>query len=189
MDLLNKLLMMRQLRFEEGRISLLGQRVFLGPRDTLIGLTNFLLKHPDTVPEVYEHIRLSFDKGWADTVKQTYGLKSKDYFRWLIDISNIAGWGKSELIKFRDETFSGIFRTSSGLIAETFKGKANSPVCHIWRGLTAGGLTSVFDRDIDWAEDKCLAQGDPYCEFIFEPRELMKKEKNELFIKQLPIYQ
>lgn len=186
MELFNKLLMMRQLNFQEGRIDLLNQRVFIAPGSMLKNLTEFMLKHPELIPEIYEHMRLSFDQGWAAPVKKTYGFKPKDFFRWLIDLSNVAGWGKSDLIELDDATSSGIFRTNNGIIADFFKGKSDEPVCHIWRGLASGGATALFEKDMDLIEVKCLAKGDLFCEFIFKPRTLMKNEKNLPLIKQLP---
>ena len=186
MSLFNKLLMMRQLNFQKGRIELLDQRVFLGPSYMLKNFTTYMTNHPETIPEIYEYMRLSFDEGWAAKVKKAYGFKPIDFFKWLIDLSNVAGWGESELIELNEATASGVFRTSNSVIAEHLKGTSSEPVCHIWRGLTAGGTTSVFERDMDWLEVKCIAKGDPYCEFIFKPREVMLKETNPNIKRQLP---
>lgn len=186
MPLFNKLLMMRQLNFTEGRINLLNQRVFLGPGFMLKNFTEFMMKHPETIPEIYEYMRLSFDEGWAAPVKKSYGFQPIDFFKWLIDLSNVAGWGKSELVELDEESSSGVFRTSESITAEYLKGTISEPVCHIWRGLTAGGTTSVFEKDIDWLEVKCIAKGDPYCEFIFKPRDAMMKETSSDIKRQLP---
>jgi len=189
MELFNKLLMMRQLKFQLGEIDLLNQRVVLAPGAMLRNFTYFMIKHPETVPEIYELMRLSFDEGWAEPVKKAYGFKSKDFFRWLIDLSNVAGWGTSELVSLDEPTSSGVFRTRNAVVSKYLVKKYSEPVCHIWRGLTAGGTTAVFKKDMDWVEIKCLGKGDDCCEFVFKPRELMRKESNPLFLKQLPIYQ
>ena len=46
MDLFQRLLAMRQLQFKEGEIDLLGQRIVMSPRDTLVGITEYLVKNP-----------------------------------------------------------------------------------------------------------------------------------------------
>lgn len=188
MDLFKRLLMMKQIRFVEGEISLFNERVVISPKDTLVAITKFMNKHPEVIPEIYEDIRNSFEKGWALEAKKRYGFKeTRDYFKWLIDLSNIAGWGKSELVSFDSKKIEGKFKTYNSLIGSFYKNKLDSPVDHIWRGLTAGGLTKVFERDIDWFEIKCIAKGDPYCEFIFKTRESFKKESDENIKKQLPL--
>jgi hypothetical protein len=179
--------MLKKLEFHEGEVRLLGQRIVLGPRDAVNAFTKYLIAKPAEVPVIYELIRVSFESGWAEQVKKVYGFQSKDYFRWLIDISNIAGWGKSELVQFDESSLTGTFRTENALVGSSFKGQVSSPVDHIWRGLTAGGLTAVFGQDIDWIETKCIATGQPVCEFIFKPRAHFKGAEDSLVKQQLPL--
>src|SRR3989338_8499402 len=121
MDIFKKLLMMRQLKFEEGKIELLGQRVCITPRDIPVGMTEFILKHDTLIPEIYETIRTSFDKGWSKAVKNTYGFNSKEYFKWLITMSDFGGWGKSNLITLDENNITGTFRIDNSLIGEVYK--------------------------------------------------------------------
>ena len=187
MDLFQRLLAMRQLQFKEGEIDLLGQRIVMSPRDTLVGVTEFLTKNPELVPGMYETIRCSFGSGWASAVKKSYGFSTKDYIKWLIDISNIAGWGKSELVKYDIDTDIGVFRTFNPLIGSQFIGKSTVPVDHIWRALTAGGQTRVFDKEMDWIETQCVATGSPFCEFVFKPRKSITLAEREKYPGQLPV--
>jgi predicted hydrocarbon binding protein len=54
------------------------------------------------------------------------------------------------------------------------------------RGALAGGAGIIYGKDIlDAVETKCLAKGDPYCEFLVKPRKEFLKTKNEEFKKQL----
>src|SRR3989344_5423038 len=121
--------MMRQVKFQDGRIDLLGQRVCLTPRDIPVGLTNFILKDPKRIPEIYETIRLSFDAGWAPAVKRAYGFGAKEYFKWLMDMSSFGGWGKSELSNFDQTNLTGNFKVVDSIMGEYFKGKVSEPIC------------------------------------------------------------
>ncbi len=186
-ELLKKLMMMRQLSFSEGEISLLRQRVYIAPLEIIKPITDMMLENPKLIPEIYERIRTTFNKGWADGVREVYGFKPKDYFKWLIDIANIAGWGKSELVTFDEKKYEGTFRTFNALLGKEYKEKTPIPVDHLWRGLTAGGLTQAFAQDIDWLETKCLAMGDPFCEFDFKPRTQFIANQSLQVKLQLPI--
>lgn len=186
MDLFQRLLAMRQLQFKEGEIDLLGQRIVMSPRDTLVGVTDYLVNNPQSIPTMYEYIRHSFGDGWASAVKKSYGFSSKDYIKWLIDISNIAGWGKSELVKYDVDNDIGVFRTFNPLIGSQFIGKSSKPVDHIWRALTAGGQSRIFDKEMDWVETQCVATGAPFCEFLFKPRKLFSDAEREKYADQLP---
>ena len=185
-DLFQRLLMMRQLQFKEGEIDLLNQRVSFIPKDALLGITNFIIQRPELVPGFYESIRLTFGSGWAQNVKTSYGFTPKDYIRWLIDISNLSGWGKSELVKYDVDTDAGVFRTYNALVGTSLIGKSNVAVDHVWRALTAGGHSKVLEKDVDWIETKCVAKQDPFCEFIFKPRNIITESEKQTYKSQLP---
>lgn len=186
-DIFKKLLMMKQLNFSEGEITLLRQRVYIAPLEIIKPMTDEMLENRALIPKFYERIRTNFNAGWADGVRKTYGMQPKDYFKWLIDIANLAGWGKSELVALDEKKYEGIFRTFNSVVGSAYKGKTEIPVDHLWRGLTAGGLTQAFKQDIDWVETKCIAKGDAYCEFSFKPRSAFKANPDENTKLQLPI--
>jgi|GEM_PF-5859343 len=182
------LLLLKKVKIEEGKFTLLGQRVCVAPIETLGSMTGLSLKN-NTASSLYEAVRTSFSSGWAEASKREFNFKPQDYFKWLIDLAHLNGWGNNELVEFNIDAREGTIKVSNGPISEWFKGKTDSPVDHVYRGLIAGGLSTSFKMDIDVIETKCAAKGDSYCLFVFKPRSKFKNppaELSEFVKKQLP---
>lgn len=45
-------------------------------------------------------------------------------------------------------------------------GSSQRPMCQFLRGFLSSAVSYVLKRDVVLTETKCLAKGDPYCEFI-----------------------
>lgn len=186
-DFMQKLILAQQVKFEKGNISLLQQRVVIAPIEQLIAVTSVLLENEKLMPLIYEKERLSFSAGYANAVHKLYGFEGLDFTKWLVDLSNLCGWGKHTLVKFDKNNQEGILRFSDSPVANYFKGKTQKPVDHLWRGLTAAGATKIFEKDIDFIETTCSATGkSDYCEFIFKPRASLTKEEKINYGWQLP---
>jgi len=48
--------------------------------------------------------------------------------------------------------------------------KSDKPNSQLCRGILAGALSALWNKDIEVIETKCIAMGDPYCEFIIRPK-------------------
>lgn len=179
-DFMQKLILARQIEFERGYIRLSDQRVVIAPIEPLIAITDVLLEEETLVPNVYEKIRRSFSKGFAESVGKIYGLGGLDLTKWLVDISNLGGWGKATLVTFDNTAHTGILRVEDSPFVPYFKGKTTKQVDHIWRGIAAAGATRIFGEDIDFIETKCAAVDSTICEFLYKPRkDLTKSEKQQ----------
>tara|TARA_B100001971_G_C18199900_1_gene543888 strand:- start:406 stop:885 length:480 start_codon:yes stop_codon:yes gene_type:complete len=80
-------------------------------------------------------------------------------------------WGKIVFSKIN-------FRKKKGTIHiidsfEANKIKSLKPICHFFKGYLNGFLSEFFQEDIWIDENKCKAQGEDQCEFIF----FLKKDK------------
>lgn len=186
-DFMQKLILARQIKFEKGYIRLSDQRVVISPVEPLIAITEALLEEERLIPIVYEKIRKSFSKGFAESVGKLYGLKGLDLTKWLADISNLGGWGKTTLVTFDNKAHNGILRVEDSPFVAYFKGKTNEPVDHIWRGIAAAGATRIFEEDIDFIETKCAISNSKVCEFLYKPRKALTKEEKEKYGWQLPL--
>ena len=52
---------------------------------------------------------------------------------------------------------------------ELFKG-SNKPQSHLVRGMMAGWFSGFFNKEVTAIETKCIAKGDPYCQFKIKPK-------------------
>jgi len=186
MSLFKKLMLMRQLRFEEGNITLLNRRMIFFPLELSISFTKFLLDNPNTIPRIYEGVRSEIGDGWASAVKKIYRFKDKNFIETLKDISNLSGWGKSEFVAYDINKLEGIIRSYDQPVGLHFKGKTTVVADHIWRALGAGCGSAIMEEPMDWIETKCIAKGDPFCEMHFKMRKNLTKEEKIKFKAQLP---
>jgi predicted hydrocarbon binding protein len=188
MSIFDKLSAIKEIRFDDGCITLSGQRVLIIPQELALAVTNQTIKNPKLIGPIYEETRKQLAKGWAEMVKRRYkfGDDPRKFINWLIETGEFVGWGKHELIKFDSTKLEGIMRTYNAPMAEMLKGKTKKPVDHIWRALTAGCSTAAFDIDMDWVEINCLTSNGQYCDFLFKPRKDFTKKEKQQYKDQLP---
>ncbi len=181
MDILKKLLMMKEIRFEEGVITLLNNRTVMNSISLPVGIGIFLEKNPEMIPKIYEEIKEEHRRGWGKTIDEKYKMKPIEYLNEMFETSNLAGWGKTEFVDFDESNTKGTFRTLRAPIAEALKGKAKLPTEHLWRGMAAGTASVIFKKNLDFIETKCLALGSNYCEYKFFPRKKVTSEIKKEF--------
>lgn len=76
-------------------------------------------------------------------------------------------WGK---LTFRDVDFergSGRIVVEDSFEARGLRGVREGPSCHFFSGFFRGFLSGLFGKTIMVAEERCVARGDPRCEFRF----------------------
>ena len=188
MSVFDKIMAVRQASFKDGEITLFNERVAIVPEESIIFITDYLIKNKDKIPEFYDGIRKSVYDGWANNIRKTYNFDKdpRKFVEWLINLGAFVGWGKHELIQFDSANLTGVLRTYNGPIAQHYKGKFNFPVDHFWRALIAGSSSAAFQRDMDWIEINCMSQGKEYCEFLFKPREKLTDEEKKKYSAQIP---
>ena len=186
MDFFQKLLMMKQIKFEEGDIRLFNQRMVLSPIAMPIAFTKLIISHPDYAPDLYENIRLDIRSNWAISVHDSYKFGRRNYIETMKNIGTLSGWGKHEFIKYSADKLEGIVRTYNPPIGSYFKNKVKEPIDHVFRGLAAGVGSAILKSEMDWVETKCVGKGDPYCEMIFKLRKNFSNEEKIKYNRQLP---
>jgi len=91
--------------------------------------------------------------------KELVGL-SKAYFR-------TVGWGIMDVVKMSLEAGEAQIRVYQSFECEAGKG-SEAPYGHFIRGILAGFFTEIFQREAKAVETKCIATGDPYCEYTIK---------------------
>lgn len=181
-----KLLMMQQIKFEEGNINLFGRRMILSPVQMPIAFTEYMIEHPKNIPELYEKIRKNIAIGWAESVHDRYKFSRRNYMDTMKDIGAFSGWGKFDFVTYDVKKLEGIVRTPNSPVGEYYKNKVQQPVDHIFRALAAGVGSAILKKDMDWIETKCIGKGDPYCEMLFKLRENFTRSEREKYRNQVP---
>jgi len=91
---------------------------------------------------------------------------------WTIDQDTISeilnillahGWGIPKLIKFSSsEVIVHLYDSFESLVMAK---KSERPMCFFIKGYIAGLLSTILKKEVHVEETKCIAMGDPYCEF------------------------
>ncbi len=80
------------------------------------------------------------------------------------------GYGIPEILELREDLPYLRVRVYHCIECELGE-KADHPFSHYVRGILAGYASEILKRDLFAVETRCLAMGDPYCEFEVKPRE------------------
>ena len=80
------------------------------------------------------------------------------------------GYAIPEMVEFSEEPPYLKIRLQNSIECELGRG-AGKPFSHYVRGMITGYTSELFQRDLLAEETRCIATGDPYCEFEVKPRE------------------
>ena len=80
------------------------------------------------------------------------------------------GYAIPEMVEFSEEPPYLKIRLQNSIECELGRG-AGKPFSHYVRGMITGYTSEIFQRDLLAEETRCIAMGDPYCEFEVKPRE------------------
>lgn len=85
-----------------------------------------------------------------------------------ISFFNCIGFGLAETLKLKTEPFYALIRMHDSFECELGR-KVEKPYSQLIRGILAGVFTELFRTNVQVEETKCVAKGDPYCEFEAKP--------------------
>ncbi|MBO3800342.1 MAG: 4-vinyl reductase [Candidatus Brockarchaeota archaeon] len=152
-----------------------------------VGNTRIVIFSPPILEGLVKGFRNSFGKSivqailWnqgkeagkitAKMYKEDFGIsKARDALEMLKARALMFGWTYMELLTFNEVKRKAVIRLLENWECDIFKG-SNEPQNHFMRGILAGFFECLFGRVFNVTEVKCIAKGDPYCEFIVEKME------------------
>lgn len=114
------------------------------------------------------HLGVKFGEDLYEYYRK-YVSSGKDMLTLIPFLAKAVGWGVIEEIK---PLLFGRYRVKiyDNIECETCK-PSNEMCGHFSRGMLAGLLSKIAGREMVVEEVKCIARGDPYCEFIAKPKE------------------
>jgi len=125
---------------------------------------------------------------YAEHMKKEWGITNTlQIAKRMEEISNISGWGKIKIKDFNPETFKSMVEIRDSPFLKNFSTKH---ACNATRGLIAGTLSGLFNKNIDGVESVCGAStGKNECLMLFQTREewlkVTSKELKKAFEEQL----
>lgn len=93
-----------------------------------------------------------------------------------IESSKQVGLGIIEIEEIKPEKLEATIKIYQSSECELFKG-SNKCESHFIRGIIAGWISQLFKSKTEVIEEKCIAKGDPYCQFKIK---FISKEKERI---------
>ncbi len=167
-NVMMNLLLNRQIKFENGKLELMGIRDSFTPIETYIEILKILNKANEENLIYYSAKIAGYN--WLKSMKITFpGLKQKEAIQWGIDLVSASGWGIPSIEKIDFEANTAIFLLSKSITSQLY-GKSEKPVDHLFRGMLAGGLSYILKQELDSVEIECSAMTNiNNCRFIVGP--------------------
>ncbi len=166
-DLL-ELLAHKQFKLEEGYITLFGQYGLMTPVLTVVEIQKILEGLGQENALYYGAKKSGIE--WIRKIFKKYHMnKIDEQVKWGEKTFTLAGNGKMSVLGWDLEEKTMTYQVHDSAISRIY-GKSNHAVDQIPRGWFAGATSVFFQEDMDAVEVKCLAKGDPYCEFVAKPK-------------------
>ncbi len=172
-----RLLLARQLKWEDGRINVLGLYTYITPIETFEYLTNYFNKGKQK--------DLLYLSGWIagyeivkNLMRNYKAKKPEDRYTLAMDFLEIGGYGKYKTIQFIPGVRSRFIYLTNPLPMKFYPAKEFK--CDYIRGLNGGGGTWVHKKLVNCIELECAAVNSNYCEFInfcYDDKETLEKYK------------
>jgi len=161
-----------QIDFSEGHLKLFNQSMVMFPTTTYINLHKKIVALPKGKQLIYEI-------GW-EQIKAVFSVFQRDFKITEMDTERFSqlfaptiktcGWGdvKIEQMKLRkgEKTIYIIKNNPFATLYKNIHGLQKQGVDDYLLGLFAGGTFTISGKKVKAKENKCIAKGDDYCEFI-----------------------
>ena len=172
-DIFKKLLLGRQISFEEGEIKLLGQSITMIPVELYVAMFKELKNaNPTRYGEIIYNIAKDVGKKYTLVLKKRYSIKtSREVAQWDMNTLALAGLGKGTVLRYDTENKKALVKVENSPIARGLKPQ-KTPIDFIIAGYIAGSSNVAFkSENMECKEIKCEAMGHRYCLFeVYEKK-------------------
>ena len=113
------------------------------------------------------HLAYSGGRFLAEYLSEKLGLRGRELLAEALKIYQASGWGRVEIVECDLHKLRVVLRLYDSIECEAFRGSGEAASQFI-RGHLSGLLSGLLRTDVRVMETKCIAKGDPYCEFYME---------------------
>lgn len=167
-EILKKLLFSRQISFDEGKIKLLDQPVVITPVIIYSKMLQIMRKkYGKEGDKIFYNASKETGIKYMTILKEKYRMSKNEMSKWAANSITLSGWGKVKVMKYDFSKCVSHIIVEDSVFANSY-GKSKISTDVILQGFFAGGATSIFGKNVECKEIKCVSKGDPFCEFIIE---------------------
>ena len=166
----------------EGTLSLMGMRVLLMPKGTLMTIIESIedLAGGDRASEIMYHAGERMALQFAKQISERFNLEGEAIFRAYAQIVGVRGWGITEIQEANIETGYARVTLKNSIFGTSMQQKHATSDALI-AGVVAGIFEFITKQKIICREVKCIAKGDEICEFFAEPLSPAPEEDDRIF--------
>ena len=113
------------------------------------------------------HLAYSGGASLASYLSEKLGLKGRELIVEALKMYQAGGWGLVELVECDPDSLDVALRIHGCIECEGMRG-SRKPLSHFVRGHLSGFLSGLLNAKVRAVERRCIAAGDPYCEFYLE---------------------
>ena len=130
-------------------------------------LKGFYRKLGDIAATFLYHLTYSGGKLMSEYLSRKLGLKGRELLVETLKFYQASGWGRVELVEYNPYRLNIVLRLYESIECKAF-GRSDKPASQFIRGHLSGLLSGLLKINVRAVETKCIAMGDPYCEFRLE---------------------
>ena len=104
---------------------------------------------------------------------QVSGMSFEEKVKYILQTFSIAGWGLAEVVEFSTSPPRIVIKKTEPYFEDMYNGAADGSRCYLYLGVMAiieGFAKTENLPELETTETKCIAKGDPHCEFVLEPK-------------------
>ena len=102
----------------------------------------------------------------ADRWREASGLSGKELIVLGFETVRVFNWiSDYKIVKLNLYRPEIVFRVWDLMDCSPFKGQMKEPTSHYFRGIVSGYISRITGKQVVFVETRCIAKGDPYCEF------------------------
>lgn len=181
MNFFEMLMLSKKMSFENGTVKLYGQNIIIFPPQSIAEYVVSINDNKELIRDLYNTAKKAMVE-YGEVISEDY--KASHDINWVCDYVNLFGQGR---IVYEDITKAptGTILLENSLYFEGFKNKLNSPVDHIMRGIIAGILSAIFNKNFDAVETECVAMDYSICRFVVDYSDVLKKRFSGIYDTQI----
>ncbi|NVM54516.1 MAG: hypothetical protein HWN66_12500 [Candidatus Helarchaeota archaeon] len=155
---------------KEGSLSLMGMRVLLMPKGTLMNIIESIddLVGEERASEIMYNAGEKMALIFANQISERFNLEGEAIFRAYAQIVGVRGWGITEIKEADLKTGYARVTLKNSIFGSSMRQKHLSSDALV-AGVVAGIFEFITKQKIICREVQCIAKGDAICEFVAEP--------------------
>ena len=182
MNFFEMLILSQKLHLEDGKISFYGQDIVIFEPSSLAEYILEIDNNLELIKILYYSAKEAIIENKKNIMNIMDNYKNLEFSQWITKTVNLYAYGR---IKFENSTDIENVILENSIIANMLKNKVKIPPDHILRGIIAGFVSIIKNKNLDCIEIECYAIGATNCKLIIGSLDFLKSKYTNLCEAQI----